>query len=271
MGAIGLAGLVPLAELLGSLAGGRQGAVTLAANILVGTGLGSGEAALPHNHGDVGVAVQAEMARTGVVAGGKVQPGRAAELVAVCQILAAAREETPAPPAEAQLVFSAPPGMVVLEDRERLEGLVIDVVRQATTSLVIGGPFWNDAGFEILEDVLGPALSARRVATTVYANPPGPEHEEVLDRRLARLRALGPLQVRWFTGARPTMLHAKFVIRDRRRGYLGSANLTSWGMQNHIEAGVELSEAQSRRFAEFLEQLELAGLFSDRAACRPGD
>ncbi|WP_371865662.1 phospholipase D-like domain-containing protein [Nocardia ninae] len=69
--------------------------------------------------------------------------------------------------------------------------------------------------------------------------------------------------MRWFRGRRPTMLHAKFVIADRQFGYLGTANLTSWGLQGHIEAGIELSSAQAERFVIFLEELEAAGLFTD--------
>ncbi|RWA21864.1 hypothetical protein MELE44368_14310 [Mycolicibacterium elephantis DSM 44368] len=57
------------------------------------------------------------------------------------------------------------------------------------------------------------------------------------------------------------MLHAKFVIADRRLGYLGTANLTSWGFQGHIEAGVQLTAGQAERFVIFLEHLEAAGVF----------
>lgn len=62
------------------------------------------------------------------------------------------------------------------------------------------------------------------------------------------------------------MLHAKFVVRDRKHGYLGTANLTSWGMRGHIEAGVELTPGQSERFVQFLEQIDAAGMFADDAA-----
>jgi phosphatidylserine/phosphatidylglycerophosphate/cardiolipin synthase-like enzyme len=67
------------------------------------------------------------------------------------------------------------------------------------------------------------------------------------------------------------MLHAKFVIADRRIGYLGTANLTSWGFQRHIEAGVELTPGQAERFVMFLEQLEAAGLFTETPPTRPGN
>jgi hypothetical protein len=109
-------------------------------------------------------------------------------------------------------VLSAPPGTVTLTDDERLEGLVLDTVRMAVSSLVIGGAFWNDAGFAILDDVLAPALQVRRVPTTIYVNRPAEEFATGFRERLAELGALGPLTVRWFVGPRPTMLHAKFVI-----------------------------------------------------------
>ncbi|MDA8072834.1 MAG: phospholipase D-like domain-containing protein [Actinomycetota bacterium] len=101
------------------------------------------------------------------------------------------------------------------------------------------------------------------MATTIYANPPAAEHRAVLRARLDALRRAGPVGIRWFVGSRPTMLHAKFAIRDRCHGYLGTANLTSWGMEGHIEAGVELTPGQSERFIRFLEQLDAAGLFAD--------
>ena len=93
---------------------------------------------------------------------------------------------------------------------------------------------------------------------------PDEEHRDRLERRLEALQQSGPVTVRWFRGAQPTMLHAKFVIRDRRHGYLGTANLTSWGMRGHIEAGVELTAGQSERLAQFLEDLDQAGVFTDR-------
>jgi hypothetical protein len=61
------------------------------------------------------------------------------------------------------------------------------------------------------------------------------------------------------------MLHAKFVIGNRTRGYLGTANLTSWGLQGgHVEAGVELTPGQCERFVVFLEQLRASGMFVER-------
>jgi PLD-like domain len=253
----GLVGLVPLAELLAELAGSRHGATSVALEVLR-----SGERALDRSHDDLHVAARHQLVLTGVVTeAGVPVPSRAAELVTVCELLASSTLPSPTLPSDPRLVLSAPPGTVPVADRERLDGLVLDVIRRATTSLAIGGAFWNDAGFERLDEVLLPAIRARSIATTIYVNTPDHEFLAPLEARLAQLRTAGPVTVRWFVGPRPTMLHAKFVIRDHIHGYLGTANLTSWGMQGHIEAGVELTAGQSERFVQFVEQLDAAGLF----------
>lgn len=255
----GLVGLVPLAELLAEMTGSRSGATNLAVRILH-----SGAAGLPTPHDDTHVAARHDLVATGVLTeAGVAVHGRAAELITVCELLAASTVPSPAPPPDPRLVLSAPPGTVPVLDNERLDGLVLDVIRRATTRLDIGGAFWNESGFEMLDEVLLPALRIRHIPTTIYVNSPDAEHRAVLVDRLESLRTSDPVTIRWFRGPRPTMLHAKFVIRDRRHGYLGTANLTSWGMQGHIEAGVELTIGQSERFVQFLAQLDAANLFGD--------
>jgi hypothetical protein len=254
----GLAGLVPLAELLNVLGGGRTQAVELAASTVY-----HGANEIGQGHGDLGWAIQTELDASGVVSEGHINRGRASELVAVCEVLAAASPLAAPAVQDPRIVLSAPTGSANIEDGERLESFVLDVIRQATRSLVIGGAFWNNAGFELLDEVLRPAVTERRVETTVYLNLPGESHGEMLRRRAADLEELGGVRLRWFTGPAPTMLHAKFVIRDETAGYLGSANLTSWGMRGHVEAGVELTANQCSRFIRFLDQLEHAGLFQD--------
>ncbi len=254
------ADLVPLAELLATIAGDRQRAVDAAMAIERG--------AIPYllaARDDLHDAARHELVRTGVInAEGTPQLDRASELVAVCEVIAASTTTVPSAPPEAKIVFTAPEGSIDLEPSERLDGLVLDVIRRATSNLVIGGPYWNDAGFERLNDVLVPAIAHRRVATTIYLNPLEAPYQEALNRRILALREAGPVRVRWFVGPAPRILHAKFIIRDRADGYLGTANLTSWGMSSHIEAGVELQPGQCQRLLRFLDQLEQADLFADQ-------
>ncbi|MGH3267193.1 MAG: phospholipase D-like domain-containing protein [Trebonia sp.] len=254
----GLVGLVPVAELLAEITCSRQGAVRLAAEIFH-----RGSAALPRRHDNTIYAAHRHLIAAGVVTDqGLSVVHRAAELVVVCEVLAASALPSTAPPPEPRLVLSAPAGTAPIADAERLDGLVLDVIRRATDTLHLGGAFWNDDGFERLEEVLFPALTVRAVTAVIYANSPAePRHRISLQGRLDRLVATGQVALRWFSGPRPTMLHAKFVIADRRLGYLGTANLTSWGLQGHIEAGVQLTAGQAERLVVFLQQLETAGLF----------
>ncbi len=262
----GIVDLVPLAELLASSVGSRGDAARLAARIL-----DSGARALPRDTGDIGYTVRHELVRTGVVStDGFPVPYRAAELVIVCEVLAASTLPDLEPPNEQRLVLSAPAETVSISDAERLDSLVLDVIRRATGTLHLGGAFWNHGGFERLDEVLIPALEVRAVTALIYANSPVEElHEATLYRHLNRLARTGPVSLRWFTGPSRTMLHAKFVIADRRIGYLGSANLTSWGLRGHIEAGVELTAGQAERFVRFLGELEAAGHFTDTPPAHP--
>jgi hypothetical protein len=256
----GLVGLVPLAELLADTGGSRQGAVRLATEIF-----DRGTAALPRVNDNVVYAARRHLIEAGVVTDHGVPVlNRAAELVLVCEVLAASALPSSAPPPEPRLVLSAPAGTAPIADMERLDGLVLDVMRRATDTLHLGGAFWNDDGFERLEEALLPALTVRAVNAVIYANNPAEErYRRSLKERLDGLRATGQVALRWFGGPRPTMLHAKFVIADSRLGYLGTANLTSWGLQGHIEAGIQLTAGQAERFVAFLRQLEIAGLFVD--------
>ncbi|MCL5073983.1 MAG: phospholipase D-like domain-containing protein, partial [Actinobacteria bacterium] len=55
--------------------------------------------------------------------------------------------------------------------------------------------------------------------------------------------------------------HAKLLIVDSKRGYLGSANFTKQGLTSRFEVGVELNEQQSRCVDKLLLKLEEKGLF----------
>ena len=256
----GISDLVPLAELLALVTGGRSAATEAAAKIME-----HGEATFLLARDDLHIAARHELVRSGVIdTMGRPNLGRASDLVSVCQVLAKIATPVASPLHEPRMVLSAPPGTIQLSDLERLDALVLDVIRRATSSLVIGGPYWNDAGFERLNDVLIPAIRFRNVDVTLFLNPLEGGYQATLENRVAELQRAGPIRVRWFVGPQPTMLHAKFVIRDDEHGYLGTANLTSWGMAGHIEAGVELMPGQCRRFVGFLAQLEGANLFGER-------
>ncbi|MBV9660761.1 MAG: hypothetical protein JO337_06350 [Acidimicrobiales bacterium] len=251
----GLTRLVPAAQLLAAVAGTPERATALAARLVT-----SGPAALPGVDDDLHQALRLALAEAGVIGANGSSAGRAAELVSVCEILATAPPPPPAPAKEPRMVFSAPTGVVDLAPHERLDGLVLDVIRCATVELVLGGAFWNEAGFDLLDEVLRPAIEVRRVRTTVIVHPPAPAYSQQLRDWLSALGASGTVNVLWYAAAVRSMMHAKFVVADSRRGYLGTANLTSWGLGAHVEAGVELLPGQCRRLLDFLGSLRTSGL-----------
>jgi phosphatidylserine/phosphatidylglycerophosphate/cardiolipin synthase-like enzyme len=57
-------------------------------------------------------------------------------------------------------------------------------------------------------------------------------------------------------------MHAKFVVSDRTGGYFGTANLTSFGLGEHLELGLRLAETQARTLVNLLDALDAAGFFS---------
>jgi phosphatidylserine/phosphatidylglycerophosphate/cardiolipin synthase-like enzyme len=88
----------------------------------------------------------------------------------------------------------------------------------------------------------------------------------VIESRLAKLESIGHVTKRWWAGGFPSLMHAKFAVADRGRGYFGSANLTSLGLGHHLEMGVALQPAQSQSLLTLLDALEQASLFKDAPA-----
>lgn len=184
---------------------------------------------------------------------------RMAELVLVAAINLDLADPKTSQTSERRLLFTEPNGRV--EDRDRIDLYLADVIRHSTTDLHIGSAFWNQSGIQYLQEVLDPAINLRGVGAVIYAQRR--DSEDLLEL-LGPLRGAGRqrLSVLWYEGPQQSLMHAKFIVADRRRGYLGTANLTSQGMRHHIEVGVELSEAQASQLVTFLERLTAEGVFT---------
>ena len=191
---------------------------------------------------------------------------RCAELIVVCDILAGVPEPSPLAPPGPRLVFTTPDNAELVEPRERLDLLVVDVIRMATREIMVGGPYWNEEGFDKLLEVLTPAVEARNVRCTFYVHTPSDfDREQQLRGWIASVHATRPPSVRWYCGPRGSLMNAKFVVADRVRGYFGTANLTSLGLGHHVEIGIELGPRQSEELCDFIEGLDKSRLFTDNA------
>lgn len=246
-----IADLVPLAQALAVVAGGTRNAVDLAVQILT-----TGQAALGRPREDRAHHVLERARRAGVInADGTPNVSAAAELVRVCDIIGRLAPAPEPQPLEADLVFTAPPG-VPIDPVQRLDLLVADVVRMSTTSLHIGGPFWNKEGFALLDPVVKPALEQRGVELDLWLHTSDDTHIDAPREWARRLRSHGTVREHWYVSDGVSLMHAKFVVADAARGYLGTANFTSLGMTAHVEIGTELTPHQCRQLVDFLMQLE---------------
>lgn len=188
---------------------------------------------------------------------------RLAQLVLVANILSALpppqMRSTPSEP----LVFTVPPEAAdLIQPRQRLDLLVADIIRDSTTTLHIGGPFWNEEGFVLLRPVLGPALAVRRVRCEFFLHQSGTGFDAELHAFLRDLGHPDLVTTWWYRHPRGSLMHAKFCISDGTQGYFGSANLTSLGLAHHVEVGVRLSPTQCSDMLRLLDALVKAGLFA---------
>jgi hypothetical protein len=215
--------------------------------------------------GDHALTLHAQAAHLGLVDDrGQPRQVRMAQFVMVMDLLEAIPIRPLAAPTPEQLVFTVPPAVRdLITPATRLDLLVNDVIARATSTLHMGGPFWNEDGWDLLEPVLIPALNRRGVSVTFYLHPHTDKDRSLIKRRLRKLERFGRVVQRWWAGGSPSLMHAKFVVADSGRGYFGSANLTSLGLGQHLEVGVALQPVQSESLLALLDALERAEFFKD--------
>lgn len=239
------------------MTGSKEEAVRLAVRIL---SEGAGALGVPRDDRERIVAERAR--RIGVInPDGTSNIATAAELVRICDLLSRVSPAPALPVNEPDLVFTAPPG-VPIEPVVRLDLLVADVIRMSTISLHIGGPFWNEGGLAILDPVVIPALE-RGVTLDLWLHTSGDDYISVPRDWIARLRDHGQVTEHWYQSVGVSLMHAKFVIADVHRGYLGTANLTSLGMSAHVEIGTELTARQCQQLVSFLVLLDANDRFRE--------
>jgi hypothetical protein len=252
--------LVPFANHLAEVTGSRATARRVAQEIGQ-----SGLTALPRVGGDLRLVLEEQARVLGLInADGSGDGGRCGQLVVVCDILSDVppRPDPPDPPKP--LVYTVPSeARGLIEPRQRLDLLVERVVRMATAGVHIGGPFWNDPGFERLLRVLLPAVRERSVQCSFYVHSwPDRDRQDFLRDRISQVGHPQHVTTWWYRGPAESLMHAKFVVGDGCAGYLGTANLTSYGMEQHVEMGLELGQEQAVDLLGFLQALINAGLFA---------
>ena len=153
-----------------------------------------------------------------------------------------------------------------------LDELIRDLVASATSRLIIVSPYLSPAGMSALKS--GIAISATkgawiRIVTT------GLERPEGLNRQAINVLMQGiegdaiKKRTRLLTGSEQetlSFLHAKVIVADGARGYLGSANLSRGGLENNFEVGTALTNQQAQALDELVAFFEAENFLVDQTA-----
>jgi len=164
-------------------------------------------------------------------------------------------------------LYVSPPDLITSDlagDVDDISNLLVNLVSTAEMRVTIMSPFTNDTGlksvFRPLEACkINPRINAyftadRKDAPRIYSQV----LKFIPSHMLSNLR----VYFCYTDEVDPDNLpHAKVLIVDAKKGYLGSANFTKQGLTSRFELGVRLDEEQSKTIDRLLERLILSGLF----------
>jgi len=141
-------------------------------------------------------------------------------------------------------------------------GVLLELIDAGTSDLQLAMPFVDETAVEYLLTSLLEA-GRRGARVTVVTSTTNGQKFAALVRRWPR-EASGELRVTEVaTHLSPLGSHAKALVVDRTRGYVGSANLTSAGLSRNVEIGVELFGPQVADLSRLLSALERLGTTVD--------
>lgn len=137
-------------------------------------------------------------------------------------------------------------------------GVLLELIDAGTSEIQLAMPFVDEAAVEYLLMALLQAGRRGARVSVVTSTTNGRKFAELV-RRWPR-EASSELRVTEVsTHLSPLGSHAKAVVVDQTRGYVGSANLTSAGLARNIEIGVELFGPQVADLSRILSALEGLG------------
>lgn len=155
--------------------------------------------------------------------------------------------------------------------RERLgdlDQLLRDLILSARTSVLIVAPYLSPAGMRALKNSLGVAAQNGAAVRLVTGDLDADEEQnrkavrELISGDVGQLIA-GRLRVLTAAESMPVLLHAKLIVIDGSRGYLGSANLSWRGMESNFEIGVSLGERQAESLEDLISYFDARSMLTE--------
>ena len=135
-------------------------------------------------------------------------------------------------------------------------GVILELIDSAHSEVLLGTPFVDSTAVAALSGSLDAARS-RGVDINIVTSPGRGAEFQTLSTPASRRGHLQVIEVH--TEVSPIGSHAKVLAVDRRRAYVGSANLTAAGLGRHIEIGVQVEGAQVGELTSLLLALERLG------------
>jgi len=142
---------------------------------------------------------------------------------------------------------------------EPLHGNLLELIRSADDDLVLMSPFLSEQAYERLRPALITAADngADITLITRYLTYGDEDYNREFTRAvLGDERLKSQLTVyEYIDDETWTTFHAKIVIADGVRAYLGTANLTHRGLGDNLELGVIFRDETTRKFSSLVEML----------------
>ncbi len=182
--------------------------------------------------------------------------------------LLTAQEEPPENTIVATIPYDDPaldPGMF-----EPLHGNLLNLIRSAEDNLVLMSPFLSERAYERLRPALHTAADNGANITLItrsltYGNK---DYNREFARSVRDDDRLAPYTTtyEYIDDETWTTFHAKIVVADGRRAYLGTANLTHTGLGDNLELGVIFRDDTAARLDALVGNLRQSEFFYEVSA-----
>lgn len=149
-----------------------------------------------------------------------------------------------------------------------LDHLLRELIVSATSSVLLVAPYLSPSGVRSIKDGLAVAVhrgALIRIVTEDLDSNGGLNRKavtELVDGDSGR-KIKSKLRILTASGPVAELIHAKVLVIDGRRGYLGSANLSWRALQSNFEIGVSLHPRQAGTIEGLVSYLEASGHISE--------
>jgi len=149
-----------------------------------------------------------------------------------------------------------------------LDQFLRELIASADERIVLVAPYLSALGLSAIGEAL--AISAKRGAwirlvtmDIMKETNPNSQALVALLNSDAGHTIRNRLRVLTTTGRSPLFIHAKLIIVDGRRGYLGSANLSESALNRNLEVGIAVDPMQAETLDSLVAYMESRGLIKD--------